>query len=422
MAKVKNSDAKSVQPKVVKSPLIVVEKPKEITDESAAEIKSFFVPMLDKMEELEEKFNPIMAKYDPNEPPSQELVLEAKALYRIYVSTRTGTEGIRKKVKAYYLLMCGMIDGFGKTQKAMGGNKEEALLKIIKHNERIEAERIQKIEDERIAELKEYDYPGENMNLGNMNASMYETILNGAKLAFNQAKEAEEKAEKERLELEAKTNLFNERKAKLLTFAPYHEQGLTIDTVEFDYELMVVEAEGKFKSEQQRVVNLEKENAKLEQQRLAAKAKSEEERLKIKERIDVLDGVTYDEFIACWNGNNIISREELLGFTDFEFDNLKNVHNKNYSEFTELEKSLKEEPKPSTTSPTQSTTSPTQSLPLIGGITNKEVLKNWVDVWPSIDVLDKSILKGQSFKLYEEILKKQESFRKWSLAKIEELK
>lgn len=167
--------------------------------EEAAKIESVFVPMLKKMKELETEYNDIVSK-----EITPELCSLAKTLRLKYVKVRTGTDEIHKKAKAYYLAGSRFVDGWRNAQKFASIDNEEKLEYIEKHFERIEEEKREKLLQERIEKLSPYVDDTSIYNLKDMSIQGFDQLLNSSILAQKAMKDAEEKAEKERIAQEKK--------------------------------------------------------------------------------------------------------------------------------------------------------------------------------------------------------------------------
>lgn len=87
--------------------LINIEQDFNLDKNEAQQVRSVFIPMLDKMEELEKEYNEII-KLTPN----KENCAKARELRLRCVKTRSGTDEIHKKAKAYYLNGGRAVDAF----------------------------------------------------------------------------------------------------------------------------------------------------------------------------------------------------------------------------------------------------------------------------------------------------------------------
>jgi len=117
------------------------------------------------------------------------------------VKVRTGTEAKRKELKADYIATGKIIDTVAKSIQEETIKAEEHLRLQATYAERVEAERLDIIEAERTKELKKYVEFTDMYNLREMNDTVWETTISGAKLQY-EATEAK-RIEAARLEAEA---------------------------------------------------------------------------------------------------------------------------------------------------------------------------------------------------------------------------
>lgn len=143
------------------------------------------------------------------------LCSEAAELRRKLVKTRTGIAEIHKTQKAFFLAAGRFVDAWKNKETAPIEQMEEKLSEIEKHFEKIEAERIAKLETERTKEISTYSdvFPA---GLGRMDESVYTNYLAGLKLAYEARIKAEQEAEDERLAFEMLVKQRNEREIILL--------------------------------------------------------------------------------------------------------------------------------------------------------------------------------------------------------------
>jgi colicin import membrane protein len=170
--------------------------PKEfgLEESKAADIAAQFKPMLDKMVELEQEYNEVIAL------PIEEAAPKAKALRLKYVKVRTGTEKIHKEQKAFYLSAGRFVDGWKNTQLFASDGIEKKLQDIEDHAANKEKERIAALQSEREALLVPYGVENANLlQLGQMTQDVFNNFLLGTKTAHDQRIEAERLAEEQRL-------------------------------------------------------------------------------------------------------------------------------------------------------------------------------------------------------------------------------
>lgn len=126
----------------------------------AEQISKVFLPMIDKMEEMEKEYNEIV-KLEPTDSNCK----KAKELRLRFVKIRTGTDDIHKKAKAYYLNGGRFVDGFKNTVTFAIQGKEDELKKLENHFENLEKERLAKLQEERIKLISQYVLDYEHLQL-----------------------------------------------------------------------------------------------------------------------------------------------------------------------------------------------------------------------------------------------------------------
>lgn len=166
-----------------------------LTDETAARIEAQFTPMLAKMTELESEYNVILG-LNVEDPNTAKL---AKDLRLKYVKVRTGTAEIHKVQKAFFLNGGRFVDGWKNAQLFASQGKEEALERIEKHAENLERERLEKLQQLRVALLAEYVENASELSLSGMEQDVFDAYLSAKKQAFEDRKAAELKAEQDRI-------------------------------------------------------------------------------------------------------------------------------------------------------------------------------------------------------------------------------
>lgn len=184
----------------------------------AAQIKQVFEPMVKTLEEFEVRYNEVVKMSEAE--ISKETCNAARRLRLDIAKVRINTEKARKIEKEEYLRAGKAIDGVANILKFAVVEKEEKLEKIEKHFEIEEQKRKEKLAEKRTAELAEFEcvnVPG----LGDMTDEVYNNFITGARSNYLAKKEAEKKAEEERIakekaELEERRRMWleNERLKK----------------------------------------------------------------------------------------------------------------------------------------------------------------------------------------------------------------
>lgn len=241
-----------------------------LTDETAANIKAQFEPMLNKMAELETEFNEVISL------PIEDLTTskKAKELRSKYVKVRTGTAEIHKVQKAFYLNGGRFVDGWRNAQLFASQGKEEALEKIEKHFENIEKQRKEQLHLTRVELIREYVEDTTAYSFGDMAQDVFDALLSSKKKAHEDKIEAERKAEEERIAREKKEA--EEREAQRL------------ENERLKKEAAIREAQiKKERKEAEKALQAEREKAEAERKRIEAEqqAKLDAER-KERERVE----------------------------------------------------------------------------------------------------------------------------------------
>ena len=249
----------------------------------AATIEKAFLPMLEKMSELEEEFNDVMKMAASG--IDKEAVKAAKDLRLKYVKTRTGTAEIHKTAKAYYLAGGRFVDGWKNAQLFASQGKEQELEKIEKHFEYIEAERIQKIKDQRYEQLHAVGYMDDLPGIELMDDSVFENFLKGAEQQIKLRQEAERQEAEARMKAEHEERIQNERKQILFKYGNLISPTFDFDVLksisEDEFQEFVLELEvTKTRIEkEQKQREQEAERARLEAEQVAKNERKERERV-----------------------------------------------------------------------------------------------------------------------------------------------
>ncbi len=169
-----------------------------IEESKAKQIEAVFIPMFNKMKELEVEYKEIL-KLDI----TPETCKKAKELRGRYVKTRTGTAEIHKKAKAFYLAGGKFVDGWKNAQLFAAQGIEDELNNIEKHFENIEKERKEELRKIRVNRLIPYNVENvELLKLGEMTEEVWTNFYSGTKTSFDAKIKAEADAEKQRLKEE----------------------------------------------------------------------------------------------------------------------------------------------------------------------------------------------------------------------------
>lgn len=265
--------------------------PKEfgLSEVEVQTIESAFMPKIVERDGLKQVYEELITK-----EITPELCREAKTVRLKLVKVRTGIADIHKTQKAFFLAAGRFVDAWKNKETLPVTQMEENLQAIEEHYDRIEADRIAKLQEERAAELRKYQdetafIPG---NLGELTEQVWANYLLGVKTAYEQkiaaekaAAEAEaarieaEKAEQERIrvenerlkkEVEEQKKVRETRNTQLrpyIIFIRDYEKMINLPEEEYQKELSEVKigAEQHWEFERQEQIKNAKANAEREE-------------------------------------------------------------------------------------------------------------------------------------------------------------
>lgn len=218
--------------------------------EKAKEIELGFSPSITALNELKPEYDLIVQK-----AISPELCLQAGELRKKFVKVRTSTDKIHKSLKAFYLAGGRFVDAWKNKQLAISEQVENKLKEIEEHYIRIEQAKKEERAKERIAKLQAIENTGEGIDLLNMPDDMFATVLKGLEAQFKERKEADAKAEAERIKLEqekiAEEKRIREENARLRAEAEAKEKALAEERAKAEAERKKLEDEIRKQKEEQ---------------------------------------------------------------------------------------------------------------------------------------------------------------------------
>ncbi|MDA3939612.1 MAG: hypothetical protein PF693_09915 [Spirochaetia bacterium] len=170
-----------------------------------------FAPVIEQLNKLGNEFPEIKAL-----ETSTEKSAKAKRFRIDFGKALTLADKKRAELKEDSLKESKAIQNvYNKIKELTADTKAEAL-EIELHYERLEEEKKKTLAAERILELSKYDTDGTTMDLGNMADEVWDNFVIGIKANSEAVKEAERKAESDRIEIERINNLHTERKNSIL--------------------------------------------------------------------------------------------------------------------------------------------------------------------------------------------------------------
>jgi len=267
----------------------------------AKEIEAVFLPMIEKMKELEKDYNEIIEL-----PVSMETSIRARELRLRYVKIRTATAQIHKDAKAFYLAGGKFVDGWKNAQLYASHGMEDKLESIENHFEKIEQEKKVKLQAERMETYTPYASIVEGTpepDFANMPDDIWNNFLEGAKKIHLEKIEAQKRAEEEtRLAAE---KVEKERLAKEKAEAEQREK-IRLENEKLKKEKEQLEAEAK-KREAYRVAKELAEKKERDRVEAELEAKKLKEAKEEKERLEKIE----TEFLAKKKAEQAPDKEKL---------------------------------------------------------------------------------------------------------------
>lgn len=259
---------------MIKEPLTGLEQSK------AAQIEKIFVPMVNMLKGFEKQYDSVMA-----EKPSKDSCNRAKELRKKISKIRINAEKEKTALKKEYLMGGNAVQGVYNILKFAVSEKEEKLKERETHFERMEEQRLADLQIEREEELAKYDIDGSLMRLGEMDNLVWSNFLAGTRTNWENQREAERKAEEQRLALEEKNRILKHRIQTMLPLNGFYDHSLlTIDLSEEDYYQIYENAVSAKKAKEEEDQRIREENERLRREQEAAEKKRKQEEAARKER------------------------------------------------------------------------------------------------------------------------------------------
>jgi len=183
---------------------------KTIEDSKAVQIKKTFEPMVEMLETFEGSYQDIITASELE--ITEAVTKKAKRLRLDIGKVRISTEKLRKTQKEEYLRAGKAIDGVSNIVKWAITDKESKLKEIEDYFTIQENKRLEALQAERVSLISEFVEDASDKDLSSMDQDVWESYLSTKKKDFQDQKEAEAKAEADRIERE---RLEAEEKAKL---------------------------------------------------------------------------------------------------------------------------------------------------------------------------------------------------------------
>lgn len=182
-----------------------------LSEPEAISLQNSFMPFFQQAENMKEQALAI----NVTSVDQVDDIKKAREMRLTMKNIRVDCEKVRKSLKEESLRKGKAIDGMANVIKYLIAPIEEHLDNQEKFLERQEAQRIEKVRQERVAEMWKYQVDGNNFqNLGSMPDAQWDLLLNGLKVQFETAVEAAKKNEEDRKKREEEEAAERERVKK----------------------------------------------------------------------------------------------------------------------------------------------------------------------------------------------------------------
>lgn len=250
----------------------------------AEQIRAVFLPMAERVQAFEDAYNEIMA--EAAEAVTKDVSQRARRLRLDIAKVRQDAETARKSAKEEYLRASQAIDGTNRVLRWAIEAKEEALLAIEQHEQRMEEERLAALHAERLEAIAPYMEDTTGIDFSQMADDVWEAYLTTKKRNHEDRIAAEAEAEAARVAAAERQARYIARQARVAPVYGFFPQDLDYTDLTdeaFDAELQkATEAKTAHDMEQEAVrreaARLAAENARIEAERNALE-KAEADRL-----------------------------------------------------------------------------------------------------------------------------------------------
>lgn len=220
-----------------------------VNKNKAVELSGVFTPFLEMAKAINAKAMELIV----TDESQTDIIQQCHDMQMELVKIRTDADKERKRFGDTARLEVNAINGIFNVIKYCTIPAEEHLKKQKNFAKLLKEKKQAELSEKRTLELSEFKIETEYYNLGEMSEEGFQQLLKSAKIAYEQQKEAELKAEKERIakekeEVEERKRITEENK-RLKTEAEEHER-----LAEIDREKQAqIEAKRKTKEEKQRL-------------------------------------------------------------------------------------------------------------------------------------------------------------------------
>lgn len=253
-----------------------------IEEKKANDLTKGLNPVLKERESLIQEFQEVstLEVNEENIPLFRELRL------RIQKNRTQGINKWHKASKEFFLAGGRFVDAIKNKENQVNEEMESKLMDAEKYFENLEKERVEKLNQERIKLIEPYVDDVFGLDLGNMQDDVFEAYFESKKKQHAEKIEAEKKAEAERLENERLDKLEADRNLELAPYSQFFAHSYDLRSMtESEYSNLkkqLVKAKKDYEDEQ-RKIRLENERLKKEREAAEAKRLLEEKKRKEEE-------------------------------------------------------------------------------------------------------------------------------------------
>lgn len=229
-------------------------------------------------EDIANEWNKKAYEIEVTDESQVELMQQAREGRLLLKAKRVEIEKTRKRLKEQSLLEGRFIDSLAKRLFAIIEPAEEHLQLQESFAEIKERLRKQKLKEERLQLLNPYlsVLDLDSFDLSTISEVAFTTILNGAKLSFEQYEKEQERIRLEEEEKQKRATLFSERKTKLAPYSFFivnEDDVIYLDTTEEEFQAVFERLKDRKQKDDEQKELLAKQYAELQKQKEKAEKK-----------------------------------------------------------------------------------------------------------------------------------------------------
>lgn len=229
-------------------------------------------------EDIANEWNKKAYQIEVTDESQVELMQQAREGRLLLKAKRVEIEKTRKRLKEQSLLEGRFVDSLAKRLFAIIEPAEEHLQLQESFAEIKERLRKQKLKEERLQLLNPYlsVLDLDSFDLSTMSEVAFSTIINGAKISFEQYEKEQERIRLEQEEQQKRANLYSERKSKIAPYSFFivnEDDVIYNDTTEEEFQVIFERLKERKQKDDEQKELLKKQNAELQKQKEKAEKK-----------------------------------------------------------------------------------------------------------------------------------------------------